>query len=842
MRNKIDYGIDLGTTNSAIARMENGVPKTNRTDMQKDIMHSCVNFNKAGAIMVGDKAYNALKTDSLKALETFEEGETNTYVEFKRTMGTTVPYKSKNMRKDFSSEELSAEVLKTLKSLVLDENIPSVVITVPAKFVQQQRDATMKAAKMAGFRQVQLLQEPVAAATAYGLTAKDKDSYWLVFDFGGGTFDAAIIKSEEGILAVKDTDGDNYLGGKDLDIAIVDKILLPELCKNNCIDSILANPDKKELLRKALKFFAEEAKNQLSYTEKVNVYADDNDLKFKDDNGNDPTINVWIDQQQLETVFTPIFQRAIDITKDLLKRNNLKGSDLSTIILVGGPTHSPILRRMLKKQITENVDTSVDPMTVVALGAAMYASIVDVIEDIKDETRDETKLQLELKYESASVETEELVNIKVLKNKSTGVFSNEIFAEIVRMDGGWTSSKTKIGEKPTLFEVELRENRSNSFNVNIYDLQGNRIECEPSQFNILQGVGGLDGMQVLPYNISIVKYFPDEEKDLIAKVYGLDKNKPFPVTGTRNDLKTRKTLRPGIADDFINIPIYEGNYYDDKSSPELNNLIKEIIITGENVPALLPEGSDVELTIIVDKSGLITVKVYFPRLEHTEEIEIKRESTRIIPKADELVKKIEIAKHTANKVNANDIYERLCELEKELENEKGSDDGKLKILDNLNKERHLLEKLEEKQEFPEVEQELKDNFYDFEDTANKLMQEPSVRDKHKVEMLLNEYRKKVQAIIEEKNKAEAKKLADELYWARDTMIYEITDGKADINRLLWHNENFNTLEWKDSKKARTLINQGLQMISNGETRKLRDLLFEIWALRINPEDYGNTLR
>lgn len=101
---------------------------------------------------------------------------------------------------------------KKLKSFVQDENISSIVITVPAKFLNPQNEATMQAAKMAGFKHIELLQEPVAAATAYGLGSKSKDGFWLVFDFGGGTFDAALIKAEEGILAVKDTDGDNWLG------------------------------------------------------------------------------------------------------------------------------------------------------------------------------------------------------------------------------------------------------------------------------------------------------------------------------------------------------------------------------------------------------------------------------------------------------------------------------------------------------------------------------------------------------------------------------------------------------------------------------------------------------
>ena len=175
-RIKIDYGIDLGTTNSAISRMENGDPTIKKTDTLKDTMPSCVYINKKKAIQAGDSAYNALKRDKLKSMK--GGGESNAFIEFKRTMGTDKKYHSPNMGKDLLSEELSAEILRTLKSFVKDENINSIVITVPAAFKNNQKEATRKAAKLAGFNHVELLQEPVAASMAYGLDSAKKDGYW----------------------------------------------------------------------------------------------------------------------------------------------------------------------------------------------------------------------------------------------------------------------------------------------------------------------------------------------------------------------------------------------------------------------------------------------------------------------------------------------------------------------------------------------------------------------------------------------------------------------------------------------------------------------------------------
>lgn len=146
-RNKIDYGIDLGTTNSAISRMEKGEPVAIKTDVLKDTMPSCVSVNKKGSIKAGDSAYNTMKQDKRRATKSWHKGASNTYVEFKRTMATDTQYQCSNLNKNFTSEELSAEVLKTLKSFVTDEAFSSVVITVPAKFTVNQKTATIEAAK-----------------------------------------------------------------------------------------------------------------------------------------------------------------------------------------------------------------------------------------------------------------------------------------------------------------------------------------------------------------------------------------------------------------------------------------------------------------------------------------------------------------------------------------------------------------------------------------------------------------------------------------------------------------------------------------------------------------------
>lgn len=236
----------------------------------------------------------------------------------------------------------------------------------------------MKAARIAGFKQCELLQEPIAACMAYGLSSEKKDGKWLVFDFGGGTFDAALVKVEDGILTVFDTEGDNYLGGKNLDEAVVNKILMPSLKEDYALSSYETTEWKKKALMDALKGPAEELRIALSFADNADYSTYDRNLNLgQDDNGEDIDLEISITKDQLIDAIGEQYQKAVNICKNLLERNGLTGKDLSSLILVGGPTYSPIIRDMLKEEVTQNVDTSINPMTAVARGAALYASTID---------------------------------------------------------------------------------------------------------------------------------------------------------------------------------------------------------------------------------------------------------------------------------------------------------------------------------------------------------------------------------------------------------------------------------------------------------------------------------
>jgi molecular chaperone DnaK len=823
-RTKIDYGIDLGTTNSAISRIENGEAKIIKVDGLDDTMPSCIAYNKKG-ILAGKKAFDAHKGE--QDLRLSRDLETNAFIEFKRTMGTDKKYFSSNLDKDLSSEELSAEVLKKLKSFVTDEGVNAVVITVPAAFKNNQIDATRRAAKLAGFEHTEVLQEPVAAAIAYGLDNNKKDGFWLVFDFGGGTFDAALLKVEDGIMKVADTEGDNYLGGKNLDLAIVDEIIIPHIQENFAINDILNNDKRKANYREALKRYAEELKNELSFNETFNLYKEDR--CGTDDDGEEIEIDITITHADLEKVLTPVFQKAVDISKKLLERNNLKGSSLDSLILVGGPTFSPIIRKMLEKQICKP-DTSVDPMTVVSKGAALYASTVSISEEIKEQTRDKSKIQIEIGHEASTVELEEFVTLKILADKTEGTIPEKVFAEISRNDKAWSSGKVEINEIGEVIETQLIEGKTNGFEVSLFDDKGNILESEPKEFTIIQGIGGIGSMQTLPYNFGIEIKQKSKGNIVFSQVQGLERNKSLPVTGTRNNLKTQKQIRPGMETDFIKIPLYQGEHASEGTRALYNEHVYDIIISGADLPALLPENSDVELTISINKSQEVTVKAFFPYLEHTEEIRVPTDTVQSI-ETNWLSNEIRKAKGSIEELKdegvSNEKVQKaeteIVELERKFENNKNDVDSKQEVLTNLRKTLKTIDELSETTEWPKLEEELKEEFYRLEKANKDFGNDRSTQ-------VVNQLRNQLEEVLKTQNIKIGKHLLSEIssLFVQLTLVYQL------INFIRQHNQNFGSYHWIDSNRARQLLNEGLQQIGeNPTTEDLHPIVIDL--IKLLPE-------
>ena len=818
---KMRYGIDLGTTNSAICRMENGEPVVKKTDTQKDTLPSCVSFTKKKVTRVGDGAYNDLRQDKSRATKSWSIGSNNVFLEFKRTMGLDTAYESSNMGHSFSSEELSAEVLKTLKSFIGDDKIDSAVITIPAMFKADQIAATKRAAQLAGIEHCELLQEPIAASMAYGLSAAKKGGNWLVFDFGGGTFDAALLKVEDGIMQVKDTSGNNYLGGKNLDYAIVDNIIIPYLQENFSIDRILGDETKRQILRDAMKFHAEQAKNQLSFKDKYDITSQLDEFG-EDDEGNEIELDMVITQEQIEAVVSPIFQKAIDICKKLLERNNITGANLDSLILVGGPTYSPVLRSMLRKQVTPNVDTSIDPMTAVAKGAALFASGID--SEVQQKIESGT-VALDLSYQSNSVENVEFVSVRLLKEECTGDIPAKLFIEFVRNDKGWSSGKVELNEIGDVVECQLMEGKSNAFTLVVYDEKGSVLPCFPNEVNIMQGI--VIGSAVLPYNIGIEVHDGLRSKDVFTPLKGLEKNQPIPAVGVRNGLKTPSNLRPGMECDELLIPIYQGESNSEGTSAIYNDHVFDVIITGDDVPALVPENSDVDITIKLDRSQLMTVEVTFPVIGETVEKAIDVKQRHGVNEM-ELEKRLREAKSKLNALNAangvsaeetKEAQSLIQDVSSRFDGEKSSEDGKMHLLADLRRSFLSMEEVEGKHEWEAIESELRSEYDKLEKANHDLG--------NKYDSQVAEVRNQVDQTIRKKDVVVGRQVLEvvEQLFVAVTYIYQL------MGFVKFHSNNFNQVKWTDPTRARQLLNQAQDVISNNPTEsKLRPIVIQIIEL------------
>lgn len=827
-RRKIDYGIDLGTTNSAIARIDNGEVKIIKShDGQMDTTPSVVHFTKVKTMFVGSKAFNQIDADAKKNFKEFQSKKSidgaNTCFEFKRTMGSDKKYFVPNMEKDYFSEDLSSEILKKLKSYVIDEEVSAAVITVPAKFRQNQLDATQRCAELAGFEYCELLQEPIAASIAYGIDSKNMKGYWLVFDFGGGTFDAALMKVDDGIMKVIDTEGDNHLGGKNIDYALVDQLLISYLYQNFSIKQILADDQAHFLLKDELKKHAEEAKIELSQNKEAPIFVDDIGI---DDNGKEMYIDININLSQFEKVVSPIFQRAIDISLKLLNRNKLKGIDLDNIILIGGPTFSQTLRRMLREQITERFETSIDPMTAVAKGAALFAATKDIPTTIIK--RDNQKIQLILKYPETTVETEEKIGLRIDRKLSSGIIPAKLYVEITRNDKVWSTGKIELEGDSEIFNLMLNESKSNGFLISLFDEKGTLLPCEPSGFTIIQGIKVASA--TLPYNIGIDLFDPGEGRIGVYTLKGLEKNTSLPAKG-KGTYKTQKEIRPGNSEDQIKIEIYEIGYKQDGSKKILNELINTITITGEDLPQYLPAKSDVEITLNIDSSRRIRFSAYFPYLDETIDIDVP-EQRQVEFEAEKISQELEETKHLIKTIEEESLvvdYKELKQLENEiveldaiLKNGKGDYNTKTQVMERLREVLKKLDHIQEENEWPKIEDELqwllnrmKNNVERYGDSKTKKESE--------------NFETQAKIIIKQANIKLAKDLMEEIRSFNFTLVRN--DIGFWISYIKDFDANFAKYNWTNPKEARNLIEEATQVISNNPTKeKLEAIVRELFGL------------
>jgi molecular chaperone DnaK len=362
-------GIDLGTSNSAAAVMMGGkptlIPAAEGTTIGGKAFPSYVAITKDGDLIVGEPARRQAITNP-----------NNTIVAAKRKMGTDHIFKLQG--KEYKPQQISAFILQKIKKdseAFLGEKIEKAVITVPAYFDDNQRQATKDAGTIAGLDVVRIINEPTAASLAFGLDKSKQEMKILVFDFGGGTLDVTIMEMGGGVFEVMSTSGDTLLGGTDMDKVIIDYVV-DDFRKKTGID-LTADSTAITRIREA----SEKAKIELSTVMETDINLP---FIFHDPSSGTKNLEIILTRAKFEELINPIVERCKPSVEKALEDAKLPTSDISKIVLIGGPTRIPLVRKFISSLIGKETESGVDPMEAVAMGAAIQAGIIagDVTSDI----------------------------------------------------------------------------------------------------------------------------------------------------------------------------------------------------------------------------------------------------------------------------------------------------------------------------------------------------------------------------------------------------------------------------------------------------------------------------
>jgi molecular chaperone DnaK len=591
--NTINFGIDLGTTNSLIAKFDMGTVEVFQDSIAlKQTLPSIVGFRK-DRILIGDKAKEFLGKDSKSVVGSF-----------KLDMGTTKSFPIHSLGQSKTPVELSAFVLKQLKTFIhTGEEPQAVVITIPASFNMVQSNATKKAGHEAGFKQVVLLQEPIAASLAYANKEKNldlKNSQWIVYDFGGGTFDLALIKIAEGELKVVDHEGDNYLGGSDFDALIVEKLVIPQLEKRGHFTD-LATQMKSEkgrcnrqwyvLLRKA-----EEAKIELSSRTSAEI-----EIVITDDDDNEIEEVITVTRSEFEAVVKDTVDSTAAMLKKIVTRNSLRPQDLQFILMVGGSTYIPFVRKRVEELLGIPTNTGINPTNAIVIGAAYYAATKEI--DFEDDSRESTTpsdvLGFRVAYDRATQDSEVLFAARV-EGDATG-----LFYRITRNDGGYDSGLMALMPKFSE-DLPLQIDAYNHFSLNVYDEHNNPVLTNLETIQVAQGKYSAIG-QPLPEDLSLVLDDIPNGGTCLKPIFL--RNAILPSTCKRTQ-EASKTLIHG-SDDEIRIMVVEGpseNHY------TANVAVGYLIIPAKDLKRDIHRGTDIDLKFTISESRELAVEAYVTSL------------------------------------------------------------------------------------------------------------------------------------------------------------------------------------------------------------------------------------
>ena len=813
MENTINFGIDLGTTNSAIAKFVKGevIIFSNPQDYGRNTLPSVVSYKK-DKITVGNKAKEFLEKDPKSVVGVF-----------KRKMGTAESFKIKSINESKTPIELSAQVLKELKTFVnTGDTLDAVVITIPASFDTIQSNATKEAGIQAGFKQVVLLQEPIAASLAYANMKKEremKDGQWLVYDLGGGTFDVALIKIKEGEMKVLDHEGDNFLGGADFDNMIVEKLVIPKILEkysfSNLEDEMKSATGKFNAKYYVLLRRAEEAKITLSSKTSAEIVIDG----FEDEDGNEVDMEIVITRSEFNELIKPNIDGTIDMIKKIITRNSLKPIDVQFTLMVGGSTYIPYVRSRVEEVLQIPANCEIDPTTAVAIGAAYYAATKPKEISKGDNNKKHTSISIKASYNKASKEKEELFAARI-----TGDVSGLSY-RILRQDGGYDSGIKKLSDRINE-DLPLVDGAYNFFTLAVYDEQNNVVETDIEPIGINSGFG-ISG-QPIPEDICLeVDDYDNPGKTRLELIF--QKNSVLPLR-KQVTFPLNKGMIKGNEEDFIIINIVEGSHL---ALPQSNKGIGFLKVTGNQIKRDVAKGSDVEITLSITESRDLTISIYLNMADQ----EFKQTFN---PKV----------RHTPIDYLKDDVLTLSESLDLEIQEATAKED--YETAGALNKLKKEMDTVSEETENL-TNDDVTDKRYQLEDKKRKIAQEIDSATKSKriqqVKAHYFEIKKECSEMLDENGNDHERKTyndivaQEEAFFATNSplKIQEKSDElHAIVGKMKWRNPEFlkgifqycknNQARMNDAEEAKSHIDAGNFAIASENWDRLKEINFNLLDL------------
>lgn len=699
-RQTIDYGIDLGTTNSEIAFIDPGAaPSIVENIYNERITPSAVSHSNKGQLQVGKTAYSYFASHRWEDVD-------NVHIQFKRRMGTDDTFIFPYTGRKYRAEQLSAEILIELRTSVerkRGEKIEAAVVTIPAAFEQPQIAATKKAAELAGFLTCDLLQEPVAAALAYGIRDSGAKGYWLVYDLGGGTFDAALLQLKDGLIRVVNHCGDNYLGGKDIDNAILDRIVLPHIAEEFGLEDFNRGAERWKYAIARVRYFAEAAKIELSKSKVAEFHidwiwdpieetkVDLNDYEFE------------LTRDVVTPLYQTIFMKSANYIKDLLGQSKISPSAIEKVILVGGPTQFPVIREGLSAELRAPLDFSRDVMTVVAEGAAVFASTRRMTSAKPVKAAPDSVL-IEFDYEPSGADSEPSIggSAKLGPGRNPELF----MIELVNVRSQWRSGKIKLSKNGAFIIPALADKGLNEYRIELSDQSGNLFSTTP--LSLTYNLSGLEVQaKTLMHNISLSN--PDGKP---FKIFG--KGQTLPIKGTAK-CQTDHLIKKG-SDDALIIKLFEGN---NVRFAARNTPIGHLKVSGKEMPRDLPAGQDVEIKLKLDADGNIqgTAEVMIFNMEEPYQIvwstqniyeklqlpqlgQMSEQTLERMAKLRSISTEDSLASEVFLKIEAEDMLAQIEEALQAAQVDKDQASKCHKLLLRLNE---MLDEIEDRNKRPELE-------------------------------------------------------------------------------------------------------------------------------------------